>query len=1556
MMKRITKRLAMLSIAFALAQGVNAQSNALPKGVIAIERNSLDNSPKSLTFQPDANIRMADAGQVFADYLGISASSKITMAQKSATTTKAGITTIRYTQHYKGLKVEHGGYTLTGKSGTLAYMTGNLYRPETDLSSVPALSESAALTKALKHVGAERYKWQMPEEEADIKATYHKPDTTYYPKGRLVWVEDLAGNKNDRQLHLAYAFNIYADKPMSRQDVFIDAATGAVLFSNSLIKHTAATGASRYSGTVPFITANVAASYRLYDSTRGSGVHTRNMNNGTSYGAATEFTSATNTWPNIPANNIALDAHWAGEKVYDYFLTEHGRLSWDGADGILLQYVHYSNNYNNAYWNGVAMTYGDGTGITAGGFSPLTSMDVTAHEIGHGVCEATANLIYEKESGALNEGFSDCWGATIEQWSNPYEADAMPKNPWEIGEEIGTEPLRSMNKPLLQGQPNTYGSTNWFNVVGCTPGGGNDQCGVHTNSGLLNYWYYLLVNGGSGTNGIGNAYVVNPLGWTKSGAILYQTELALSSTATYADARTASINAATILYGACSPELQCVTSAWYAVGVGANYVPCTPQIGFRLMSVRISEKAPGIGCPASKTFNIGMKPYGPAAAGGAPVANLIIAGSSTAVPGIDYSLSAPSITFPVGDTSTRNITLTVYDNGAVNDNKHIDLAFSVTPNGSGAVISPIYDSLFIFIDNDDSIPHTGGILYPNLNAGIPVTSNFTSPFYGTNRRARSQYLLYANELAAAGVMPGTPITQIAFNVLTKSSTAPFTGFTVSMGNTTQADMSAAFVGGLTQVYTGNHTTNLGLDSIDFNTGTFTWDGTSNVAVQFCYGQTAASFTANDQVSGVQQGEFFIGDYNVTNGGTGTGCPLTFTAGNRTVVRPAMRFKQTVLPTAVETVAASTRTWDLHAGQQVYFYNPSNSKIIAAVNGSSHDLSCVTATVTQQGNGLVPASFAPVNRSLKEITITPTTNGSIATYDVIIYLTTAELAGIPPSSLLLVKTAEPTDATVTPANAVAVVPTLITAGNYVGFKATFTGFTRFFLVDGQICTTPNAAITPAGPTTFCVGDNVTLDATTGPSFTYQWQQDGAVISGATTSSYVASLAGDYIVTINQGTCDSTSLPVTITLDSVHADPIAGAANVCTASSTTYTNTTPGGTWSSSNTAVATVSPLGIVAGIAAGTAVISYSVSNGCGTAVATQVVNVGSSTTLPPITGPLSKCIGTITTLSNPAPGGTWSSSNTAIASINTTGVVTSTAVGTATITYTANNSFGCLSTATAVMTVNTFVSPSVMVVASPNDTVCTGDEVTYSAVLLFGGTSPAYLWTQNGINVATGPTYTATPANGDVIICTINSSYLCIAGSPAVASAPFVMRVIPPVVNTVMVTASTTSFASGAMVTFVAIAPYAGSYQWYVNGSPVPGATSSVFTTNSLANGQVVNCAVTAGNICALPPVVISGGLTMNVHATGINEAGSSNISVIPNPNRGTFVISGKLGTTANNDAVITVTNMLGQVVYKGNAIVSNGMINETVTLDASLANGMYLLKITAGDEHAVFHIVAER
>lgn len=483
-----------------------------------------------------------------------------------------------YKQYYKGIAVEYGGYAVHAKNGKIEYIAGN-YKNIVSVNVTPVLSEEEAFHKALAIIKAKKYKWDNPDEEKLLKEITNNEEATYYPQGSLIIIKDVL--QSDREYRLAYKFNIYAEMPLSRKFYYIDAINGSLLDMEEIIKHANApgSGATRYSGMQSFVTDSYSGEFRLQEIRNGVVIRTMNMKKGTNYGAASEFLDNDNNWSageynNSDLDNAALDAHWGAEKVFDYFHNVHGRNSWDGSGGAILNYVHanliamgYPNN-DNAFWDGQRMTYGDGGTM----FSPLTSLDVVAHEMGHGVMDKEADLAYEKESGALNEGFSDIWAACVEARFAP------GKQRWSIGEDISLLgfPLRSMSNPKsggLSSQPTTYGGTYWVGTNNCTPNSSNDNCGVHTNSGVLNYWFYILTNGKSGINDLNNAYNVQGIGMDDAEMIAYRA-LSVHLTnqeATFIDARNATILAATDLFGNGSCEVKSTIDAWYAVGVGNPY-------------------------------------------------------------------------------------------------------------------------------------------------------------------------------------------------------------------------------------------------------------------------------------------------------------------------------------------------------------------------------------------------------------------------------------------------------------------------------------------------------------------------------------------------------------------------------------------------------------------------------------------------------------------------------------------------------------------------------------------------------------------------------------------------------------------------------------------------------------------------------------------------------------------------------------------------------------------------------------------------------------------------
>ena len=499
---------------------------------------------------------------------------------KNVETDQIGSKHYRYQQTYQGIKIEHAIWIVHVKNDKIHSMNGLIYKTLPNAGAA-SHSESAALSAALNYINADTYKWELPIEEEFIKRQTGDPSATYFPAGEIVYMSEGA-NFGVTTFKLAYKFNIYAHAPVSRSEVYVDATNGKILFENEVFHHadTPGTAQTAYSGSRPIIADSFGGGFRLRDGSRGLGVNTYDMNQGTTYGSAVDFTDSDNIWNNANAqlDQYATDAHWGAEMTYDYYLMDHARNSIDGAGFALNSYVHYDNNYANAFWDGEKMTYGDGNGT----WDPLTALDIAGHEVTHGLTTFTAGLIYNAESGALNESFSDIFGTSIENFARPTNWN------WTIGEDIGSA-LRSMSNPGAYGDPDTYFGSNWASLTG------GDNGGVHTNSGVQNFWYYLLVNGGSGTNDNADVYSVSGLGFDDASDIAFRNlTVYLTPSSDYADARFYAIQSAIDLFGGCTPQVEACTNAWYAVGVGPAYVA----------TVIANFSSPvTTGCSAPHTFN-----------------------------------------------------------------------------------------------------------------------------------------------------------------------------------------------------------------------------------------------------------------------------------------------------------------------------------------------------------------------------------------------------------------------------------------------------------------------------------------------------------------------------------------------------------------------------------------------------------------------------------------------------------------------------------------------------------------------------------------------------------------------------------------------------------------------------------------------------------------------------------------------------------------------------------------------------------------------------------------
>lgn len=384
---------------------------------------------------------------------------------------------------------------------------------------------------------------------------------------RLAWQvafkgTDAAGDPVDS----TYIVDARTGKVLDRWSNFEHARRGSVCLSTTNTPATG-TGKTLYAGNAPINTTNCGASFDMRDQVRGRG-YTTNMKNGT-FGRGAIFNDADNVFGNNATSDVAsagTDAHFGTSMTWDYFKDIHGRngIANDGK-GALTR-VHFYTNYNNAFWSEACfcMTFGDGDGVT---FGPLVSLDIAGHEMTHGVTNRSANLVYSRESGGLNEATSDIFGTMVEFYAN------NPVDPpdYLLGEKIFLAnasgiryALRIMYNPIGDGRsPNCYNS-NLGNLD------------VHYSSGVANHFFYLLAEGTtpktySGVNHTSptcNSSTLAGIGRDKAGKIWYRAlTVYMTSDTNYAGARVATLNAASDLYGAASAERAAVAATWSAVSV-----------------------------------------------------------------------------------------------------------------------------------------------------------------------------------------------------------------------------------------------------------------------------------------------------------------------------------------------------------------------------------------------------------------------------------------------------------------------------------------------------------------------------------------------------------------------------------------------------------------------------------------------------------------------------------------------------------------------------------------------------------------------------------------------------------------------------------------------------------------------------------------------------------------------------------------------------------------------------------------------------------------------------
>ncbi|MBV9963705.1 MAG: M4 family metallopeptidase [Parafilimonas sp.] len=499
---------------------------------------------------------------------GLNASSNLVLAKTEAD--KLGFIHYRFYQSYNNIPVDKSMFVVHTKNGILYSTNGTVVTEFADVTDKAHASVSAdrAVSIAIANVAAKLYAWQDAGMQQRRKDQTNNVKATYYPKAELVFYNPQE-TLQSRELRLCYKVDVYALQPLSRADYFIDAQTGKLLGKKDKIYYSDATGTANtaWSGTQTIHSDKTGTNaYRLRDLTKGNGVITLHGESGK---RGTDYTSTSANWNLTGFDQAAMDAHFGVEQTYNYYFQTFGRNSYDNQGTALYSYVNDPTYLDNAFWDGSAMNFNKRSNGDPGG---VTGIDVTGHELTHGVTQETCGLDYFNESGAINESLSDIMGKSVQFFAKPTDIN------WLLSNDMNWI-IRDMSNPNAEGQPDTYKGTLWYT-------GGGDNGGVHYNSGVGNFMFYLLVTGGTGTNDKGNSYKVKGVGLAKADQIIYRSQTVyLTQTSQYADWRIACINAATDLYGGTSTETNNVKNAFYAVGIGSDSSGCDAPAGLTVTNI-----------------------------------------------------------------------------------------------------------------------------------------------------------------------------------------------------------------------------------------------------------------------------------------------------------------------------------------------------------------------------------------------------------------------------------------------------------------------------------------------------------------------------------------------------------------------------------------------------------------------------------------------------------------------------------------------------------------------------------------------------------------------------------------------------------------------------------------------------------------------------------------------------------------------------------------------------------------------------------------------------------
>ena len=530
-----------------------------------------------LYFRKNAKVKPQELFSTYREAMGLGKEDEMKVI-KSQEDDK-GYSHIIYEQRYKGILIQNAGFSEHFKNNNVEVAHGKIIE-KLNIDVVPSLKEAEALQVALDSIGAKEYAWQNPNAEKALQAERNDPTATYFPKGDLV----ITNVKNEiflaENYRLTWVFEINSSIPRANQYIYVDAHNGKVIKRGDTELHNGP-AQTLYYGTQNIDTQFQGFWYgndfRLMADDNGRNIHTK-KGNGIEWSNVGEVNDGDDNWGNDDAN--ATTAHWVASKAWDFYSDYFNRNGYDNNGKRLLIKAEEGtgdtrssnrqiNPWNEKNWY-IKFDFNTSTG------NHESTLDIAAHEFTHGVLDCTSGPGSEVgigargENGALAESLGDIMGLMTER----YTLGDSPNN-LNHGEDCGfifrKFDSRGFNNPASGASNRPFPTIYLQEGAWIDPINGIDNGGIHHNCAVMNFWFYLLTQGGSQAPTLGGSVVtVNSIGYDKTALIVYRAmnNGYLTNTSQFIDVREATMRAALELYGGCSIEEIEVSRAWAAVNVG----------------------------------------------------------------------------------------------------------------------------------------------------------------------------------------------------------------------------------------------------------------------------------------------------------------------------------------------------------------------------------------------------------------------------------------------------------------------------------------------------------------------------------------------------------------------------------------------------------------------------------------------------------------------------------------------------------------------------------------------------------------------------------------------------------------------------------------------------------------------------------------------------------------------------------------------------------------------------------------------------------------------------